>query len=235
MNRPNVSAMDEIDSVLQDIQEMEEAISELKGRLHTLPAEIAQQVPEEERVITARYLYWFVPQVTSTDIAEGFFNVGAHELRNIIGAFQGDIVCDRCNQPIQFTSRSQAKHIIGASKSGRSHYAEGYGVLCKVCQDEVYAERHRGYQLSRQAQDTRLRELKSMPYPEYLRTPEWQARRKQHLKSAGYRCQVCNSSGVIIDVHHRTYERRGEEYYKDLIALCRECHSTFHNSRKLAG
>jgi hypothetical protein len=66
-----------------------------------------------------------------------------------------------------------------------------------------------------------------MPYDEYLLTPEWRDRRLAALARAGYRCQLCYSAGPL-DVHHRTYERRGEELDSDLIALCRDCHRDHH-------
>ena len=70
-----------------------------------------------------------------------------------------------------------------------------------------------------------------MPYQEYLQTPEWQARRKDALQRAEYRCQTCNASDRILDVHHRTYERRGHEKPSDLTVLCRDCHELFHQRR----
>jgi hypothetical protein len=38
-------------------------------------------------------------------------------------------------------------------------------------------------------------ELAVMPYPDYLQTPEWQAKRAQARDRAGGRCQICNSDG----------------------------------------
>lgn len=73
-----------------------------------------------------------------------------------------------------------------------------------------------------------IRQLRSMPYPEYLQSAWWQFRREQTLKSDGYRCRLCNSASTL-NVHHRTYERRGEEQDSDLITLCRGCHAKFHN------
>jgi hypothetical protein len=79
----------------------------------------------------------------------------------------------------------------------------------------------------------RAAELAAMPYPDYLQTPEWQERRKVMLKLAGYRCRVCNAD-KLLHVHHRTYERRGNEQPGDLIVLCDGCHKLFHDNRKLA-
>ena len=72
-----------------------------------------------------------------------------------------------------------------------------------------------------------------MPYQQYLQTPEWFARRTAALRRAGYRCQLCNRTGRL-EVHHRTYERRGNESPEDLIVLCDECHRTFNAHRDVA-
>lgn len=73
----------------------------------------------------------------------------------------------------------------------------------------------------------RREELKTMPYQEYLQTPEWQETRKAMLRKAKYKCQLCYSNGTL-HVHHKTYERRGDEDYNDLIVLCENCHAKFH-------
>lgn len=75
--------------------------------------------------------------------------------------------------------------------------------------------------------------LRSLPYAEYLQTPHWAARREATLKAAGGRCHVCNSSDNP-NVHHRTYERFGDEADGDLLVLCQPCHQLFHDNGKLA-
>jgi hypothetical protein len=83
-------------------------------------------------------------------------------------------------------------------------------------------------------EEERSWELGLMPYNEYLQTPEWQEKRAEARARAGGRCQVCNSLGPL-DVHHRTYERRGAERESDLIVLCRNCHELFHRFGRLHG
>lgn len=78
----------------------------------------------------------------------------------------------------------------------------------------------------------RARELAAMPYGDYLLTAEWQERRKAMLRSAGNRCMVCNRDRLL-NVHHRTYERRGAEHPADLIVLCEDCHGLFHGKGRL--
>lgn len=74
----------------------------------------------------------------------------------------------------------------------------------------------------------RLKQLRSIPYAEYLKTPEWRHRRGRAIKQAHKQCAVC-LSGKELNVHHRNYERIGCEKDNDLVVLCRECHSKFHD------
>lgn len=78
------------------------------------------------------------------------------------------------------------------------------------------------------SEEKRIQDPRTMPYEEYLLTPEWQEKRKQVLDHAKHRCQICNSSESL-NVHHRTYERRGNEDLADLTVLCKNCHSQFHD------
>lgn len=65
---------------------------------------------------------------------------------------------------------------------------------------------------------------------EYLRSEHWQLTRAAALARAENRCQVCNASSRL-DVHHRTYERLGNEHPGDLTVLCRRCHDLFHDQK----
>lgn len=77
---------------------------------------------------------------------------------------------------------------------------------------------------------TRLAELRAMPYEEYLLTPEWLATRKRILKRDNYQCQRCHAQGVVLEVHHYTYTRLGQERDSDLVTLCEVCHDELHRS-----
>jgi hypothetical protein len=71
--------------------------------------------------------------------------------------------------------------------------------------------------------------LRTMPYKDYLQTEHWTSVRRRALEFSGDRCQLCNLSGVTLHVHHRTYDRLGDELDGDLIVLCAACHSKFHD------
>lgn len=73
----------------------------------------------------------------------------------------------------------------------------------------------------------RIIRLKMMPYEEYLKTSEWAEKRDAVLTRDGHRCRACNSEEHL-QVHHRTYIRRGYEDLNDLTTLCGPCHEHFH-------
>jgi hypothetical protein len=71
--------------------------------------------------------------------------------------------------------------------------------------------------------------LHTMDYRLYLQTDHWARTRHYALDRAGRRCELCHEADEILNVHHKTYERRGFELPEDLIVLCRQCHAKFHN------
>lgn len=68
-------------------------------------------------------------------------------------------------------------------------------------------------------------------YQEYLQSDHWKKLTEETKRLAGYRCQVCGSEGIL-HTHHNTYERIGDEFQSDLIALCASCHKLFHGKKK---
>jgi len=68
-------------------------------------------------------------------------------------------------------------------------------------------------------------------YLDYIASPVWKAKAYDARESAGNKCQLCNSP-YYLRVHHRTYDRLGNESIDDLITLCSNCHSKFHNKDK---
>jgi 5-methylcytosine-specific restriction endonuclease McrA len=75
-------------------------------------------------------------------------------------------------------------------------------------------------------------------YEKYLAGPHWQALRKRKLEQQkselGHNCcEECREQPEVtretaLHVHHRTYERLGEERLEDLSIICRPCHDKEH-------
>jgi restriction endonuclease Mrr len=81
----------------------------------------------------------------------------------------------------------------------------------------------------------RLAELRAMPYRLYLRTPEWRRTRAAALARADNACSLDVRHTESLEVHHRTYERRGAELVTDLVVLCHSCHHLHHAEHGLPG
>lgn len=73
--------------------------------------------------------------------------------------------------------------------------------------------------------------MSNVRYRRYLNSEKWEEKRNQVLLRAKYRCERCGIEGDL-DVHHKTYERLGDEDLGDLKAVCRNCHEIEDKLRK---
>lgn len=64
-------------------------------------------------------------------------------------------------------------------------------------------------------------------YDDYLKSPAWEAKRKEILERDGRRCTVCGTAKNL-EVHHLTYDHFGDELPEELVTLCRKCHEKLH-------
>lgn len=68
----------------------------------------------------------------------------------------------------------------------------------------------------------------ALRYADYVASDAWRLSpaRLAELLACGGRCRTCNlpEPDVVLEVHHRTYERLGCELPEDLVALCQDCH-----------
>jgi 5-methylcytosine-specific restriction endonuclease McrA len=85
------------------------------------------------------------------------------------------------------------------------------------------------YEAQRLAETERLRAQVRDEYQQYLRTPEWIAKRNLVLQREQRLCQGCRAAPAT-EAHHTTYVHIGEEFLFELVAVCRPCHDRFHES-----
>jgi 5-methylcytosine-specific restriction endonuclease McrA len=64
-------------------------------------------------------------------------------------------------------------------------------------------------------------------YMAYLQSREWRERRRLVLQRARGFCERCRKAQAT-QVHHLTYEHVGNEFLKELVAVCCRCHKRFH-------
>lgn len=72
-------------------------------------------------------------------------------------------------------------------------------------------------------------------YERHLESTTWDRVRREALKRAEYRCQICNRS-VPLSGHHRSYDRLGtDKEILDVLAICSACHDFVHKYRMPRG
>lgn len=66
-------------------------------------------------------------------------------------------------------------------------------------------------------------------YDGYISSPQWAAKRQDYFSRHSCECRSCGASdGVLIHLHHITYERLFNEPDNDLMPLCNKCHAALH-------
>jgi len=73
----------------------------------------------------------------------------------------------------------------------------------------------------------------SQKYIQYLKSNQWKQRRAAALERAKFQCQFekCGEKQSL-EVHHKTYDRLGNEDPGDLIVLCRGHHWHVHKAQE---
>lgn len=224
------SVPDLIDSIVQSITDKENAGNELVRQASQQQDQLRREanamieialrsLSGDDQKRLASLIYWnFKPYIWVSTISDACDLPGVYAVSKWVYPLTQKLNCRDCGVEIEVPLSSRT-----------SPYPESYVCSdCKVAQDQQYEINSAEY-----AQ--RVHILKTMPYADYLQTAHWQRTRSGALKRAKYRCQICNTNQKALHVHHRTYERRGEEYARDLIVLCEDCHRTFHENGQLAG
>lgn len=72
------------------------------------------------------------------------------------------------------------------------------------------------------------RSMWAADYVEYLNSFHWKAKRQLVVDRADGHCERCRKATKRFQVHHKTYDRQGDELLTDLEALCARCHMKEH-------
>ena len=233
--------VDEIDVALEVYEELSAHLQTAEQRFKLALvsfAERSESSAEARRAMLHR-LYWDTREISATWIAEAFGIVPQRVAREA-GHLAMEMHCTTCQKPYILNVKSRS-HLAEV----RSQTADKLTYLCIECEAAARQATQQKQQQERamftlnmaeelERRKARIAELRAMPYADYLQTPEWSARRQRAFKRAWFRCQLCNSSKGGLNVHHRTYERLGDERDSDLIVLCEKCHEIFHREGKLA-
>lgn len=204
------------DEILRRYLDAHEVFHDAKERLDAAKRAFDDLEPDSIGLEAAHWLYWFTPVPAETiGWLLGIGRAQGTKVAPMVGPGP-PVACPRCGDAHRPKSRTAitSKHQCGRCDAELARETAAY-------LDWVHDD-HR-------LREQRLAELRTMPYRDYLQTPEWDATRRAALKRARFRCQMCAAVGVVLDVHHNTYENRGAELVRDLIVLCRECHAHHHH------
>lgn len=87
---------------------------------------------------------------------------------------------------------------------------------------------HRVRREAREAELNQTAEAQESYRLEYMRSPEWWAKRTAVMERELGVCQGCRTAKAN-QVHHLTYRHLGRELLFELVALCRPCHEAAHD------
>jgi hypothetical protein len=96
---------------------------------------------------------------------------------------------------------------------------------CRPCKEDPW--------LAQRARTLGVKALGYKDFEAYLAGSHWQSFRQHVLEEQRTRlhrniCEGCGTEGVAFDVHHKTYERLGNELIENCQVLCEQCHDKLH-------
>jgi hypothetical protein len=206
----------------RQIEEANEQLARAAAELRNAAREYLMSAEGEEQIRRASQLYWNVPEVPVSVISLVLLGLpnASGKLVALIGPGKATIPCASCGAEMPATSRTA---IADSKRGGRFIHKR-----CRACENAGQASIAANWAAEERVRIERIAALRTMPYRDYLLTEEWLETRNRKLRQARYRCQLCNTNGLL-NVHHRTYERRGCEDMADLTVLCRPCHAKHHD------
>jgi len=212
--------------VCAELEALTDQRKRLKARLPEGIADRLRTLPIPQGKAWLQELYWMTPDV-AVAIRKAHKTVyGKGDFLPRIREFAG--TCADCGRPILWPCRSWSKYREMSRDVRRQYVCPD----CGVQREQQQLAEHREWEAQRgrreRAEKAHMERLQGLPYAEYLLTHHWRQVRASALWRAKSRCQLCNGVHEL-NVHHRTYERRGCELPADVIVLCENCHLKHHH------
>lgn len=111
-------------------------------------------------------------------------------------------------------------------RDDRGHVADQWWIESFDYDGRAVEEMDRAYaRIQRREESSEERHKRE--YRDYLQGDHWKTVKRMATEHYGGVCCLCGSKKQL-NVHHRTYERRGHERLADVILLCDKCHTKFH-------
>lgn len=222
-----MTARDKVDSYIKRVAYLEKQIKQERVNL-------IEELKTDSGVLDADFLDWVYWDIElSLEIIAQATGVDITKIQKLIPRPKKIFTrCGLCENKIEFSATSKTKrdNFIAGGKNKTGYSSNDTDYLCKNCVEMLQEEEQEQVRRYRE-KISKKNTLKTMPYKEYLQTKHWKMFARLAKKKAGWICNAC-SSGDNLNVHHLTYERRGNEKFSDVVVLCKECHEKVHEINK---
>jgi len=199
--------MNKLIKSVNDILKLEEQIKEIKKTIQSKKLKLNEIALENKETMTVEYIAHL-----------------KYELEFPVAHFTSFNTRVKILLPVHCECGAEKMVKINSKSSYDNFKKEKNKYQCEKCTAKFWVNSD----INQKKRENELKELKTMPYKEYLQTFHWKEFRKKVLKRYSCKCQLCGHGGEL-NVHHNNYAHRGEEDYKDVLLLCKICHSKFHN------
>ena len=164
---------------------------------------------EEEATRIVNWLYWEYWHVSGVPgmVKRSYYK--AFRRRVAIEPRVREWLCRKCKKRF-------SKNCTCWQEESAFQFLDGRNQLCPNCNG------------GKEPLPPHVKKLRAMSYVDYLRSKHWRETSRQRMKLDNWTCQLCLTRGGKLNVHHKTYERRGYEKMSDLITLCETCHERHH-------
>lgn len=160
---------------------------------------------------------------------------------NLFNYLQGkvEIVCDDCKNEINSKNEmhiDRKQKYQEEIKQTTEQYIKDYLDPEKTLDKSISPKERTHMIIDKKANvDYKIvfKHINSLSYQDFLRTPYWLTISEYKKFKSNYKCAVCGGSTKLA-THHSSYKRHGREHEyqvidEDLIVLCQDCHSKFHD------
>jgi 5-methylcytosine-specific restriction endonuclease McrA len=137
------------------------------------------------------------------------------------GQIRYGLQCLRCGDTVQAVPRANVQN-VNQVPDYNPRIREAY----REMRDRRLSEIREKYSRLQEAQ----RDQWWAWYNQYLKSPEWRQRRHLVMARAKGICEGCGIERAV-HVHHLNYDRAGNEFLWDLVAVCNECHDRAHGRK----
>lgn len=220
----SLKQLDEVE--LSYKQSKEQATTELASHVHQL-AVLSDSQATRARVI--RELYWN-KKLPATLISEAF-GLKVSGMKRIAGPLIVNTPCAKeCGNTVKKTYKSRSE-LEDAERRARKNKGNSFGFynVCSECQEKGKAETEVSIAQRKAAVQKRNEQLRKMSWEDFIETEEWIDIRNRLIHDAGYRCEICHTSGTSLYVYpHKDTPQDYPSFYinrqgYNYFVLCSKC------------